>query len=388
VISEVSVKLPPPARRAELVEGSVYSRFARQLAAYAGETWPFHVGDTWLSPPEGCEVEAIAGHGVAGMNRYTAVQGWTPLLDAVRERVEARTGHAVPADGVLITPGATGGLAALISAMVDPGTSMIILSPAWPLLQNMVSLAGGAAIHVPVDALLAATDQIGAILDRAADRTTIAIYVNTPNNPSGRTLPAAALAAIAAWARARGVWILSDEIYEDHVFDGQHTWMRSLAPERTIGVHSFSKAYGMAGYRVGYMVGPPEIIESALRVSTYTYYCAPFPAQVAARHALGPSGDAWLARARAAYADVGGRVAAMLGEPAPQGGTFLFPDVSAHLDERGLDGFLQRCVERGLLLAPGTAFGPWPTRVRLCFTAVDPARTLRGAEVFARLIGR
>lgn len=381
------MSLPPPSQRSTQVEGSVYSRLVAALAGYAGETYPFHVGDTWKAPPRGCAVDEIAAHGVPGTNRYTPVAGWGPLLDAIRARVAQRTGHPVAADEVFITAGATGGLNALISAMVDPGQDVLILSPAWPLLQNMVRLAGGTPTHVPVVELLAA-DDAGAVLDRYASASTVAVYVNTPNNPSGLTVPREVLAQLAAWARRRGVWIISDEIYEDHVFEGEHTWMRALAPERTIAVHSFSKAYGMAGYRVGYIVGPPSIIAAATKVSTYTYYCAPFPGQVASLSALGPDGDAWLAEARAEYAAVGRAAADRLGVRHPQGGTFLFLDVADQLDDTGLDGLLTRCVSKGLLLAPGTAFGPWPTHLRLCFTAVDPARTLRGVEVLARTLGR
>jgi len=76
------------------------------------------------------------------------------------------------------------------------------------------------------------------------------------------------------------------------------------------------------------------------------------------------------------------------GIAAPAGSTFLFLDVSDHLDERGLPGFLERAVERGVLLAPGPSFGPYPTHLRLCFTAVEPERTARGVEILAGLLGR
>ena len=96
--------------------------------------------------------------------------------------------------------------------------------------------------------------------------------------------------------------------------------------------------------------------------------------------------NTWLADTRAEYVRTGRAAAERLGLPAPEGGTFLFFDVAAHLDDRGLAGFLERCADRGLLLAPGTSFGPYPTWVRLCFTAVDPARALRGVDVLAELL--
>jgi aspartate/methionine/tyrosine aminotransferase len=196
------------------------------------------------------------------------------------------------------------------------------------------------------------------------------------------------VAAIAAWSRDKGLWILSDEVYEEYVYgDKPHTYAVGFAPERTIACHSFSKSYGQAGNRAGYLVGPKEAIVAAKKVSTNTYYSAPTASQLAALAALDLA-DPWVANARAQYRDVGQAVATLLGVPSPQGSTFLFVDVGDHLDASGLDGFLSRCVERGLLIAPGPAFGPYPTHVRICFTSAEPERVLRGARVLAELMGR
>ena len=185
----------------------------------------------------------------------------------------------------------------------------------------------------------------------------------------------------AQWPRAR------DEVYEHYVFDGDHTYARPLAPKRTFSVHSCSKAFGMAGNRCGYAVGPPETMAQVRKVSTHTFYSTPTASQLAAVRALGGPGDEWAAAARAKYAEIGGSAAARLGIDAPSGSTFLFLDVADHLDERGLLGFLERCADRGLLLAPGPSFGPYPTHVRLCFTAAPPDVTARGVDRLAALLG-
>ncbi|HSS51737.1 MAG TPA: hypothetical protein VLX28_22570 [Thermoanaerobaculia bacterium] len=95
-----------------------------------------------------------------------------------------------------------------------------------------------------------------------------------------------------------------------------------------------------------------------------------------------------MARARELYQQAGEKAAARLGLEAPKGSSFLFFDVAAHLDETGLPGFLERCVDRGLFLSPGSSFGPYPTHVRLCFTAAPPDVTERGVEALAPLLGR
>jgi N-succinyldiaminopimelate aminotransferase len=144
----------------------------------------------------------------------------------------------------------------------------------------------------------------------------------------------------------------------------------------------------MAGNRCGYAVGPAAAMAEVLKVGTHTFYCAPTAAQLAALRLLEGRGDAWLAAARAEYRRLGEAAARRLGVDPPEGSTFLFLDVAPRLDDRGLGGFLEDCVERGLFLAPGPSFGPYPTSVRLCFTAAPPVVVERGVEVLASLLGR
>ena len=99
-------------------------------------------------------------------------------------------------------------------------------------------------------------------------------------------------------------------------------------------------------------------------------------------------GDAWIERIRGPYLECGRRVAARLGLEPPAGSTFLFPDVADRLDERGLLGLLEDCADRGLFLAPGPSFGPYPTHVRICFTCAPPEVVERGAGILAELLGR
>ena len=199
--------------------------------------------------------------------------------------------------------------------------------------------------------------------------------------------------SIVGWAQAHDLWILSDEVYEPFVFEGEHTRALALAPERTFLAQTFSKCYGMAGNRCGYMVGPSPIMAELRKVATHTFYSTPTAAQLAAVRALAGPGDRWAEAACESYAATGRAAAARLGVPAPQGSTFLFFDVAESLKTRGRDGgdlapLLEACVDRGLLIAPGSSFGPFPTHVRLCYTAVEPQRALRGVAVLAEILGR
>lgn len=376
---------PSLAQRIGLLKGSVYSNVVSMLAAYEGETYPLHVGDTWLAPPPGCAVEQLETR--PGLNRYTPVPGLPALRSVIRERVAARTGVPVDEGEIMVGAGGTGCLAALAGAMVEPGSEVLILAPAWPLFAGIIPGFGGRATHVPFIGVVDAPEQVAEVLDAAASDATVALYLNSPNNPTGQAIPRSVLVAIAEWARRRGVWIVADEVYDEFVYNGEHTWMRSLAPERTLSVWSFSKAYGMAGYRCGWLCGPKEIVAGATKLATYLFYNAPRPSQIAGMRAL-QTGDGWIADTRAQYARLGREAAQRLGVEPPDGSTFLFLDVADHLDDDGLEGFLRRCVSQGLLVAPGSVFGPYPTHVRVCFTSVEPVRMRRGIEVLAGLIGR
>jgi aspartate/methionine/tyrosine aminotransferase len=216
----------------------------------------------------------------------------------------------------------------------------------------------------------------------------VALYLSTPNNPSGRLLPRSWVEALVEWATRHDLWIVTDEVYEAFQFAGEPVRALPLAPERTFLAQTFSKCYGMTGNRCGYVVGPREVMAELRKVSTHTFYSTPTASQIAALRALQGPGDAWAHEICAQYADTGRRAAERLGVPAPEGSTFLFLDVAGALDERGLGGLLERCLERGLLVAPGPSFGPYPTHVRLCYTAVEPERALRGVDALAQVLGR
>ncbi|MEO8197482.1 MAG: pyridoxal phosphate-dependent aminotransferase [Thermoanaerobaculia bacterium] len=381
-------RFPHSASHLTGIPPSVYSGLAHRLERFAGETFPLHVGDTWMEPPEGCRMEDLTVAEFPGMHRYAPVHGLPALLDAIVERERAKTGLALERDNVLVTAGATGGLGAVAGALLEPGDEVLILAPYWPLIEGIVRSFHGAPVAVPVDFGAAAAGDLVARLEARRTLRTAALYFSTPNNPSGRILPRTWVEAIVEWARRHDLWILSDEVYEPFVFAGEHTRALPLAPERTFLAQTFSKCFGMAGNRCGYMVGPAAVMAELRKVATHTFYSTPTAAQLAAVRALAGPGDAWAAAARDQYAATGRAAAERLGVPAPEGSTFLFFDVAAHLDERGLAPLLEACVDRGLLIAPGPSFGPFPSHVRLCYTAVEPQRALRGVAILAELLGK
>jgi len=370
------------------VRQSAFSLLGDRLAARQGPVYPLHIGDTWRAPALGLRAEDQRLADLPGLHRYGPVEGIPELIDAVCERVGSRQGLAVRPEQVLISAGATGGLATVIGAIASPGDEVLILAPHWPLIAGIVRTFHAVPVQVPVLDLGLDEQSLAELLQERVTARTVALYLSTPNNPTGQVLPVAWVHALAELARRNDLWLLADEVYEDYVFEGEHAYARPLAPERTFSVHSCSKAYGVAGTRCGYVVGPAEAIGGARKVGTHTVYNAPTPAQYAAVRALRGEADAWVAESRRAYHELGQWTAARLGVAAPQGSTFVFVDVAHALDERGLDGLLLDCVDRGLLVAPGTAFGPYPHHVRVCFTSVEPELVRAGVAILAQRMGR
>ncbi|HSD19863.1 MAG TPA: pyridoxal phosphate-dependent aminotransferase [Anaeromyxobacter sp.] len=370
----------------------VYSALVERARGRAGPIHPLHVGDTYLDPIPAARAEAQRSADHPRLHGYAPVQGEPALLQAIRQRLAARHGADVDPSCLQVMPGATTGLAVVLHALLAPGDELVVPSPFWPLIRGIATSRGCAAVEVPFFTRLGEPGfDPEAALERTVGPRTAAIYVNAPNNPTGRLLPDAAADAIAAVARRHDLWVIADEAYEDLVHAGEHRplWRRPDLAGRTVVTHTLSKSHALAGARVGYTHGPPDAMRVVRAVQFHESYCAARPMQHAAARAL-EAGDAWIAEARAAYAAAGRAAAAALGVPPPEAGTFLFFDAApSFAPGEQLDGFLERCLDAGVLLTPGPACGrDFETWVRLCFTAVPPEALADALARLGPLIGR
>lgn len=377
---------PKPSHTVAAIGGAPFSPLAERARLSGRRVYPLHVGDTWMEPFAGARMEALRVAEHPGMHRYCETAGIPALQDAVLEKLRERNRLAVERDGVLVTAGATSGISCAVSAIADPGEEVLILAPFWPLVRGIVRSQRAVPVEVPFfDRVHTVSDAVAAIEQQLSPRS-VALYFSSPSNPTGRVLPRAWLEALAELARRRNLWLLSDEVYEDYVYHGEHVSIGALAPERTVSVFSFSKAYGMAGNRVGSLAAPPEIAAEIHKVQIHSSYHAPTAAQLAALAAL-RGGAAWVEDARASYRAAGEDAAAALGLPPPEGSMFLFLDVAARLGEGGLPAFLEECLAAGVLVAPGASSGAaYASWIRLCYSSVPPADAAEAARRVAAVL--
>ncbi|HKU37912.1 MAG TPA: pyridoxal phosphate-dependent aminotransferase [Polyangiales bacterium] len=364
---------PHCAKSADGLSEGVFGKLVQRPGA--GRVYSLHVGDTYLDPLPFARAEAQRSEAHPRLHNYAPPQGEPELLRAIVSKVQRRSGVTLDPGCVQVMLGATGAMGVICNTLVEAGDEVIIPSPFWPLIRGAVRARGGTAVELP---LFTRLDEPGfdpvAAIERAITPRTTALYLNTPHNPTGRVLSEQALRGIAELAERHKLWIISDDVYEDVWFGAtapQSSFARADMAERTIATHSVSKAYGLAGARVGYTHGPREIMDVIRGVQTFYSYCAPRPMQYGAAAAL-DQGDAWLEDMRALYGRAGRAAAHALEIPEPQGGTFLFFDLAPYMRAgEDLNAILARCLDGGVMLTPGPACGSdFATWARLCFTTV------------------
>jgi aspartate/methionine/tyrosine aminotransferase len=385
---------PALSRTASEIRSSIFADLQPRIDAFArrgGQLIELHIGDTHLAPPDGARF-AVSGDGAfdAALYRYGAVAGLDALREAFAERLLA-SGHGPaavdPAKHVLVGSGATHAIFCAARAVLDPGDEVLVAAPYWPLTVGVLRAAGADPVEVPLTSRLYAdpTLDAGTIFAAAVTPRTRAIYVTTPNNPDGKVLSAAHLAGIARVANERNLWVISDEVYADYVYDGAHASIARLdgMAGRTLSVYSLSKSHALAGARVGFAVAPEQVVRVARRVSTHTVFNVPVAAQRVALAALRSPGT-WLDEARREYGAARGEaLRALAGSGArtfaPEGGSYAFVDFAPVLGGRPLALLLERAIDKGVLLAPGDGFGDgFSSWARLCFTSVPRPRLLEG----------
>ena len=261
-------------------------RVAQQAAAKGEDVIVLSVGDPDFATPAPIverAIEALRG----GDTHYSAVSGRDPLRAAIASEHSRMSGVAVAPANVILTAGAQNGVFATSLCLLEAGDEVIVPEPMYLTYEACVRAAGATLVPVPVDPARAFHLDCDA-LERAVTSRTKAIFFATPCNPTGVVMPRADLERIARVACEHDLWVLSDEVYADLTFEREHVSIMSLPgmAERTVTLGSLSKSHAMAGWRVGWAIGPTQLIEHMGRLALAMLYGLPGFIQQAALTAL------------------------------------------------------------------------------------------------------
>ncbi len=299
-----------------------------------------------------------------GDARYVAPVGLMELREAIAADVRSR-GVEVDADQVLVTPSAKTAVFYAMLATIAPGDEVLVPDPGFPIYPSMTRFAGGVPVGYGVNADNA--PDVDDIAARVTARTRV-LVLNSPNNPTGGALDAAASARLAALAAAHGLAVVTDDIYSRLVYEGGRAPTVAAfdeARDRTLLVDGFSKTYAMTGYRLGYLVAPRAWMERLTTLAINGHTCVPPFVQRAGLAALtGPQDmvQQQLAAYRARRDLLVAGLNALPGVrcPTPAGAFYVFPDFSELLTRHGMTSreFARRLLEdHGVAVIDGRAFG-------------------------------
>lgn len=386
-------RFPEFAERTGRITGSVYEKYRARMAAAGEQLIGLHIGDAHTPPPYDLPLDASFTRAHAGFHRYCDTFGVPALRDALVAKL--RDDNALPAsrENTLVTAGATNALSAAVQTLVDPGEDVMLLSPYWPFFRGMVRAAGGNVVEVPLYAALyddPDTD-VSALVTSHLTPKTVALYLNSPNNPSGKVLLRAQLEVIASFAKCHDLWLISDEAYDGMTFDGHaHVSPGSFDGmfERTISIFTFSKVFMFAGLRLGYAVASDPAIRAINKSMVHQLYS---PSTLAQHMMVEPvrSRGLWSGRFVAECASTRDRVASALrvDAPMPEGAYYFFFPIDAYLRGRAFDEVVTSLLDAGVSVAPGADFGAdFAHWVRICFAGEAPSRVLLGVERLNRVL--
>jgi aspartate/methionine/tyrosine aminotransferase len=316
---------------------------------------------------------------------YLPTVGLPRLRQLMADKLRRKNHVPVESDDeILVTNGGIHGVYAACQALLEPGDEVIVPDPEWPPTMAIVHAAHGVAVAVRLHEPLGWRWDLDE-LERAITPKTRAIYVNSPNNPTGGLLTRADLERIAAIARERNLWIISDEAYEEIVFDGEHVSIASLPGmyERTIPVHTMSKTYAVTGVRIGYLaVRDPLLRERATKIVLYTASNVCSIAQYGAIGALEGSQESielfrqeLRARRDLFYDGLGEASGGLLSGTPPPAAFYAFVriDPSWKPEEDAVPSqswaMVEHLIRRGRIgCVPGVDFGPsGEGHIRFCF---------------------
>ena len=359
---------------------------AKALKAAGRPVVGFGAGEPDFPTPDYIVEAAVEACRVPANHRYTPAGGLPELKKAIVEKTLRDSGYAVEPSQVLVTNGGKQAIYEAFATLLDPGDEVIVPAPYWTTYPEAIRLAGG----IPVEVLADETQDYKVTVDQLeaarTDRTKVLLF-NSPSNPTGAVYDRAETEALGRWALEHGLWVLTDEIYEHLTYDGAEApSMPVVVPELAdtcVVVNGVAKTYAMTGWRVGWVIGPQDVVKAATNLQSHATSNVTNVAQRAAIAAV--SGDlSAVAKMKEAFDRRRRTIVSMLNEidgvvcPEPKGAFYAFPSVKGLLG-RDLDGvtpttsaeLAELMLDKTEVAAvPGEAFGA-PGYLRFSYALGD-----------------
>ncbi|MGH9080804.1 MAG: pyridoxal phosphate-dependent aminotransferase [Acidimicrobiales bacterium] len=374
---------------------------AKALRAEGESVIGFGAGEPDFATPDHIVEAAVAACRDPRSHKYSPTAGLPELREAVAAKTKRDSGLQVSPSQVLVTNGGKHAIANAFAALCDPGDEVVVLAPYWTTYPEAIALAGGVPVVVATDVtggFRATVEQLEAVL---TPRTKVLLFVS-PSNPTGAVYPRSEIEDIGRWATGHGLWVLTDEIYEHLVYgDAVHHSMPVLVPEltdRCIVINGVAKTYAMTGWRVGWMIGPTDVVSAATSLQSHETSNVANVSQQAALAALSGDLEA-VAVMRRAFDRRRLIIHAMLNEIdgveclLPEGAFYAFPCVEGLLGREirrrrpGSSAELAGLAidEAGVAVVPGEAFGA-PGYFRMSY-ALGEEDLVEGVSRLAKLFG-
>jgi aspartate/methionine/tyrosine aminotransferase len=359
---------------------------AKALQAAGENVIGFGAGEPDFPTPPHIIEAAVAACRDPRNHRYSPTAGLPELREAIAHKTKRDSGVDVAAGQIVVTNGGKHAVYSTFQVLLDPGDEVLVPAPYWTTYPEAISLAGGVAVPITTSALDGFRVTVDQLEAATGERTKVLLFVS-PSNPTGAVYPPHEIEAIGRWAAERGIWIVTDEIYE-HLTYGGHEFasMPALVPElsdRCVILNGVAKTYAMTGWRVGWLIAPADVATAATNLQSHSTSNVSNIAQRAALAAV--EGDlAAVAEMRAAFDRRGrlmyGMLSAIDGVTClePQGAFYCFPSFEGVLGRevagRRVQSSLELCEvlldAAKVAIVPGEAFGA-PGYARLSFALGD-----------------
>ncbi|MEU7839176.1 pyridoxal phosphate-dependent aminotransferase [Nonomuraea sp. NPDC052129] len=359
---------------------------AKAMKAAGRPVIGFGAGEPDFPTPDYIVEAAVAAARDPRFHKYTPAGGLPELKQAIAAKTRRDSGYQVEASQVLVTNGGKQAVYEAFATLLDPGDEVLVVAPYWTTYPEAIKLAGGVQVDVVTDettGYLASVEQLEAA---RTERTKVLLFVS-PSNPTGAVYSREQTEAIGRWAAANGLWVVTDEIYEHLVYGGaEFTSIATAVPEladRVVIVNGVAKTYAMTGWRVGWLIGPSDVVKAATNLQSHATSNVSNVAQMAALAAV--SGDlSAVAEMREAFDRRRQAMVRLLNEipgvfcPEPKGAFYAYPSVKELIGKELRGRRPQSSAELAELIleeaevavVPGEAFGT-PGYFRLSYALGD-----------------